>query len=99
LFWTLSLIAWTRKAPADAKTNQIGDYQSFIKNNISNVRMAKPDDSHKKHMRIVGKLWRDSKGAGASALGFLTRPQSPPMRPGQVASWGAWIAMTAVSIT
>lgn len=51
--------AWIRKYP-DAK-KQMNKFQLFVKDNIKDVRANNPNMSHGDHMKMLGRMWNDTK--------------------------------------
>lgn len=61
-------IAWRRKnlpSGPGAQEPPMGEFQTFVKENIKTVQQANPDVSHAEHMRTIGSMWRDVKNKRA----------------------------------
>ena len=61
-------IAWRRKnlpSGPGAQEPPMGEFQTFVKENIKTVQQANPDVSHAEHMRTIGSMWRDGKNKRA----------------------------------
>jgi hypothetical protein len=61
-------IAWRRKnlqSGPGAQEPPMGEFQTFVKENIKTVKRANPDVSHAEHMRTIGSMWRDGKNKRA----------------------------------
>ena len=52
--------AWERRFPTPDKMLS-NTFQAFIKENMETVRASNPGMTHQDHMKILGKLWADSK--------------------------------------
>ena len=60
--------AWRRKnlpSGPGAQEPPMGEFQTFVKENIKTVQRANPDVSHTEHMRTIGSMWRDGKNKRA----------------------------------
>ena len=54
-------IAWRRKNLPLGPEPPMGEFQTFVKDNIKTVQRTHPDMQHTEHMRTIGSMWRDSK--------------------------------------
>ena len=57
-------IAWRRKnlpSGPGAPAPPMGEFQTFVKENIKTVQQGNPAVSHAEHMRTIGSMWRDGK--------------------------------------
>lgn len=52
--------AWRRKFPNTAPT---GAFQAFIKDAMAGVRESHPNSSHQDRMKVIGRMWAESKPA------------------------------------
>lgn len=67
--------AWLRKHP-DSKRN-MNKFQEYVRDNIKQIRANNPTLSHADHMRLLGRMWNDTKPPKMSITG-LKRTRSQP---------------------